>query len=170
MFFFTWFPKNVFHERFFTEGKEKMSCKKREVGKKSEDTEFKNKFWQELRFSLGKKILLFFCFFSQDKFFFFVKPSGTMCRIIIFVSWKTGWNSFKIKIKWRCGFSHGKKIFTLKMFWFFFIQFHKNFFFPGKKKIKIRGNFCKIQWNKSFGRRGKIFHPWNFAAGSFFIF
>lgn len=170
MFFFTWFPKNVFHERFFTEGKEKMSCKKREVGKKSEDTEFKNKFWQELHFSLGKKILLFFCFFSQDKFFFFVKPSGTMCRIIIFVSWKTGWNSFKRKIKWRCGFSHGKKIFTLKMFWFFFIQFHKNFFFPGKKKIKIRGNFCKIQWNKSFGRRWKIFHPWNFAAGSFFIF
>lgn len=71
MFFFTWFPKNVFHERFFTEGKEKMSCKKREVGKKSEDTEFKNKFWQELRFSLGKKILLFFWFFSPREFFFF---------------------------------------------------------------------------------------------------
>lgn len=47
-----------------------MSCKKREVGKKSEDTEFKNKFWQELRFSLGKKILLFFGFFSQENFFF----------------------------------------------------------------------------------------------------
>lgn len=71
MFFFTWFPKNVFHERFFTEGKEKMSCKKREVGKKSEDTGFKNKFWQELRFSFGKKNSPVFLVFFPREFLFF---------------------------------------------------------------------------------------------------